>query len=65
MEFFFFCPVKKKDFPSADWRNKGELRVIQDQNGKRLEGVIEVSCPLCGETHQFSPEQIACSLAAH
>ena len=48
MELYFICPVKEEGFWSADWRNKGELTVIQDENGRRLEGLVEVVCPLCG-----------------
>lgn len=64
MEFYFFCPIKEQGFCSADWRNKGELQVIKDEKGRRLEGLIEVICPLCGRMHQFAPEQVACSLTA-
>jgi len=65
VDLYFICPIKNQGFWSAAWRPKGRLQVLEDgAGGRRLAGLVEVDCPLCGRKHDFKPEEIACPLTA-
>ena len=62
MELFFQCPEKRAGFWSASWSADG-LAARRGPDGNRfLEGTVWVHCPLCGQTHGFAPESLACPL---
>ncbi|MFW5731233.1 MAG: hypothetical protein ACOCV7_06245 [Desulfonatronovibrionaceae bacterium] len=63
MELTFICPVQKKSFSSQEWSIAGSLVAVTDeQQGRRLEGTVEVFCPFCQEIHGVSPDEIPCPL---
>lgn len=63
VELYFFCPVIRDVFRTDRWEVSGCETVSLDHAGnKRLQGTVTVACPLCGEEHVYSPDELPCPL---
>jgi hypothetical protein len=58
------CPVKGAVFCTDRWEASDCGTVILDQEGnRRLQGTVTAVCPLCGEKHVYTPDELPCPLA--
>lgn len=65
MELWFFCPLRGGAFASAAWEIVGTLRVLETAVGqKRVTGNVRVLCPVCGQEHDYAPEDLPCPFGA-
>ncbi len=63
LELHFTCPKQGKEFRSTQWTVDPDLKAVTDPDGrKNLHGRVRVPCPLCGEPHTYSPDELACPL---
>ena len=64
MELCFFCPVNRDVFCTEQWEVSGCETVSFDHEGnRRLQGSVTAVCPLCGEKHVYTPDELPCPLA--
>lgn len=63
MELVFVCPPEAVSLSTQRWVLQPGYRVVEDAEGRRLEGTVAVSCPVCGQEHLFAVQEVSCPFA--
>lgn len=61
MQLLFRCRFCARSFESSHWELVESTGVVEESSGaRRLTGLVRVTCPACGRSLAFRPEELAC-----